>query len=121
MSKRNNYDFELGFFESLHQRMPKDLRVVSILAHLYTETGRIDAGLKMDRKLVRLSPQDPTAHYNLACSLALKLRQADAVAALRQAIELGYDDFDWMQHDPDLKDLQDYSGFLQLLADLKIG
>ncbi len=121
MGKRDNFDFELSFFESLHKRMPKDLRVVSILAHLYTETGRIDSGLKMDRKLVRLNPEDPTARYNLACSLALKLRKADAVIALREAVELGYDDFGWMCHDPDLKDLQDYAGFLQLLNDLKIG
>ena len=34
--------------------MPKDLRVASALAHIYTKAGRIDAGLKMDRKLVRL-------------------------------------------------------------------
>ena len=68
MAKRTEYDFELSFFEGLHRRMPKDVRVASILAHLYTKTGQLDDGLKMDRKLVRLNPQDPVAHYNLACS-----------------------------------------------------
>lgn len=121
MGKRDKFGFEISFFESLHKRMPKDVRVASVLAHLYTETGYFDLGLKMDRKLVRLSPQDSTVRYNLACSLALKLRQAQAVAALREAIELGYDDLDWMCHDPDLKDLQHYAGFLKLLSDLKIG
>jgi Flp pilus assembly protein TadD len=121
MAKRENFDFELSFFESLHKRMPKDVRVVSILAHIYTKVGRIDSGLKMDRKLVRMSPEDSTAHYNLACSLALKNRKAEAVSMLRAAITLGYEDFNWMRHDPDLLCLQEYSGFLELLRDLKIG
>ncbi len=121
MAKRENFDFELSFFESLHKRIPKDVRVASILAHIYTKMGRIDAGLKMDRKLVRLTPEDPTAFYNLACSLALKGRKADAVKVLREAITLGYEDFNWMRHDPDLLDLQEYPGFLELLDDLEIG
>lgn len=121
MSKRENHAFELGFFESLHKRMPKDVRVVSILAHLYTQTDQFDSGLKMDRKLVRLTPEDPTAHYNLACSLALKGRKADAVKVLRTAVTFGYSDFEWMCHDPDLNSIQKYPGFLQLLRDLEIG
>ncbi len=121
MSTRTNLDFELSFFESLHQRMPKDVQVASILAHIYTKVGRIDSGLKMDRKLVRLDPEDPTAHYNLACSLSLKGRKADAVKVLRAAIALGYKDFHWMQHDPDLNGLMEYPGFRELLDDLGIG
>jgi Flp pilus assembly protein TadD len=121
MSTRGNFEFELSFFESLHGRMPKDVQVASILAHIYTKAGRIDSGLKMDRKLVRLDPEDPTAHYNLACSLSLKGRSAEAVKVLREAIALGYKDFHWMQHDPDLADLADYPGFLRLLDDLEIG
>ena len=75
----------------------------------------------MDRKLVRLNPGDPTAHYNLACSLSLKGRKADAVKVLRSAISLGYKDFHWMQRDSDLKGLRNYSGFQELLIDLGIG
>ena len=118
MSTRGDYDFEVGFFESLQKRMPSDVRVVSMLAHLYTKTGRVDDGLRMDRKLVRLQPDEPISHYNLACSLALKHHlYADAVRCLRTAITLGYSDFHWMQHDPDLADLQDHPSYLALLAE----
>jgi hypothetical protein len=40
---------------------------------------------------------------------------------LRTAILLGYKDFHWMQHDPDLNGLSNYSGFRDLLTDLEIG
>lgn len=116
--KTDKLDFELGFFEDLYRRMPEDIRIVSMLAHLYTETGRVDQGLRMDRKLVRLNPEDPTVHYNLACSLALKDRKADALKSLRTAITFGYNDFVWMCHDPDLANLHPYRGFAKLCDDL---
>lgn len=121
MSKRDQYDFEIGFFEDLHRRMPRDVKTASILAHLYTEVGQIEDGLRIDRKLVRLTPEDPTAHYNLACSLALKERLNDAVAALRNAVTFGYQDFKWMREDPDLASLQEYPAFLNFLSELGIG
>ena len=76
-------------------------------------------GLRMDRKLVRLLPSDATAHYNLACSLALVKRKAEALRSLRQAVELGYRDFDWMQQDPDLEGLKNHPLFLALLEHSK--
>lgn len=115
------YAFELGFYEGLHKRMPRDLKVVSILAQLYTESGQIENGLKMDRKIVRLSPNDPTAHYNLACSLALKGRCRDAMQSLTAAVTLGYVDYHWMRHDPDLAALQEYAPFKRLVHELEIG
>ena len=121
MLKRDSFDFELSFFKDLHKRMPKDVRVVSMLAHLYTQTGQLDAGLRLDRKLVRLTPEDPTVHYNLACSLALKKRKPDAIKALRTAITFGYDDYVWMCNDPDLAELHEYGAFLKLCDELGIG
>lgn len=116
---KNDYAFELEFFECLHGRLPKDPSVVEILGGLYSKTGRIDEGLKMDRKLVRLTPDNATAHYNLACSLALKRRKADAVRALQKAVELGYHDIDWMQSDPDLQNLQEHPAYQALVSELE--
>ena len=118
--KADKLNFELSFFEDLHKSMPKDVRIASVLAHLYTETGQIDQGLRIDRKLARLSPENPTVHYNLACSLALKNRKADALKSLQTAITFGYSDFVWMLNDPDLENVHAYSGFKKMCADLGI-
>jgi len=91
------------------------VRVVSILAHLYTQSGRIDEGLKMDRKLVRLQPDDPTTHYNLACSLSLMSDLTSSFKALKRAIELGYDDLMFMNGDPDLSNLRGDNRFKALV------
>ena len=117
--KAHDPEFEMRFYESVLRRNPAYTEVVEILGGLYTKHGRIAAGLKMDRKLVKLQPVNATAHYNLACSLALSKRKTDALRALRHAIELGYRDFDWMQQDPDLEVLKTHPEFLALLEQLK--
>lgn len=113
--KEPDYAFEIEFYEHILQGNPKDRQVVELLGGLYTKVGRIDDGLKMDRKLVRLMPDNPVAHYNLACSLALKGRKKDSVEALETAIAKGYEDFDWLLKDEDLYSLGDYQPFLDLL------
>ena len=114
-----DHEFEIRFFESVLRRNPSYDDVIEILGSLYTKHGRIADGLKMDRKLVKLQPANATAHYNLACSLALSKRKSDALRSLLQAVQLGYQDFDWMQQDPDLDPLKSHPAFVALLAQLK--
>ena len=117
--KSRDLEFEIVFFESVLRREPDYAIVVEILGGHYTRQGRIADGLRMDRKLVRLQPANATARYNLACSLALSQRKGDALRELRQAVELGYRDFDWMQQDPDLEALKAHPEFRALLLQLK--
>jgi hypothetical protein len=121
MPKDKNYDpeFEMRFFESVLSRDGSYTEVIEILGGLYTKHGRIADGLKMDRRLVKLQPANATAHYNLACSLALSHRKTDALRSLQQAIALGYRDYDWMMQDPDLEELKSRPDFLALLDQLK--
>jgi hypothetical protein len=111
--------FEIGFLESVHRHDPECVEVIEILGGLYTKVGRIADGLRMDRRLVRLQPANATAHYNLACSLALSKRNADALRSLRVAVRLGYQDFEWMSHDPDLQGLKRTPEFGAIVAQLK--
>lgn len=112
------FSFEIDFFENLSRRDPKDLRVLEALAHLYTRSGRISDGLRIDRRIVRHDPRNPVAHYNLACSLALRNRKKEAVEALRDAIERGYSDAEWMLRDGDLENLKGYAPFEMLVREV---
>jgi predicted Zn-dependent protease len=119
MSRKDDPAFDIAFFESVLKREPGYEDVIELLGGLYTKTGRIADGLKMDRKLVKLQPDNATARYNLACSLALSKRKADALRALLEAVHLGYTDYDWMSQDPDLESLKNAREFKALLAQLK--
>jgi tetratricopeptide (TPR) repeat protein len=119
MARAHAPECAIRFFESVLKRDPRYADVVEILGGLYTKHGRISDGLKMDRRLVRLQPDNATAHYNLACSLALVKRKADALKSLEDAVKLGYRDYDWMQQDPDLDALKADPQFKALIEQLK--
>lgn len=112
--------FEIQFFESVLRRHARDVRALTQLGHLYTAEGRIDDGLGVDRRLVRLRPEDPLAYYNLACSLALKRQKPQAMRALRKAVDLGYDDPDFLYQDSDLACLHSLKSFRNLIEELKL-
>ena len=78
--------------------------------------GRYEAGLEIDRELARVCPADPLSWYNLGCSLALVGRKDEAFDALSKAVEMGYDDYDWMRRDQDLSSLWDDPRFESLLS-----
>ena len=116
---KRDLEFETRFYESVLRRDRSYVDVIELLGGLYTKQGRVAEGLKMDRRLVRLQPRNATAHYNLACSLALSKRKPDALRSLHRAIELGYTDLEWMQQDPDLAGLKGDLEFERLLLLLK--
>lgn len=104
-----DYQFEIEFLQSIRNRQPNDLPVLEMLASYLTRAGYLNQGLEIDQQIVQLDPENPTSHYNLACSHALKDDFPNALQSLQQAIELGYDDFDWMRQDPDLETLRQHT------------
>jgi tetratricopeptide (TPR) repeat protein len=82
-NERQQIDFELEFFTGILDRYPDYVDVLRVYGNLLTRRGRTLDGLDIDRRLVRLRPQDPVAHYNIACSLCLLKKHEQALAALR--------------------------------------
>ncbi|HMP01172.1 MAG TPA: hypothetical protein PKD86_02560 [Gemmatales bacterium] len=110
-------DFEIEFFQAVLERYPEYVDVLRVLGNALTLRGRFAEGLEVDKRLTQLRPQEALAHYNLACSHSL-LHQVDAAfAALRRAIELGYDDFAYMERDSDLDNIRSDPRYRKLLLE----
>lgn len=108
-------DFEINFYEKLLQEHPSFVDALMALGETYTRRGWHEKGLAVDRQLTQLKPHEPVVWYNLACSLSLLKRFDESLDALRQAIGLGYDDFEYLLKDPDLSGLRQLPKFRQLL------
>lgn len=115
---RLGLEFLAGILAVEIERHPNNVEALAELGHVYTRQGLIERGLAIDRSLARLVPDSPTVHYNLACSLALLARAAEALASLERAIELGYSDPDFLRADDDLASLRGEKRFEELLAAL---
>ena len=108
-------DFEILFYEGVIKRVPDYVEALIPLAEAYTRKGLFEKGLEIDKRLSVLCKDDPVVHYNLACSLALVGLKKEALKALKQAIDLGYLDFNHLRKDPDLKSLHDEPEFKKLV------
>jgi tetratricopeptide (TPR) repeat protein len=106
---------ELEFLENIARRLPEDTEVLRALADMYTRTGDYTEGLRIDERLSHLCSEDPMVWYNFGCSLALVQRTEDALEALSRALELGYDDYEWMKKDADLTSLHGDPRFESML------
>jgi len=69
------------------------------------------------QSMIDLAPQNPLAHYNLACAEALLGELNEAVASLKRAIESGYSNLQHMIQDTDLTAVRNLPEF-QALVDL---
>lgn len=113
----NQLDFELQYYGDLLTRSPDYVDVLRILGSLLSLKGLFREGLKIDKRIVRLRPEDALAHYNLACSYALLKRADLSLKTLRKAVELGYRDFRYMREDHDLEAVKQDPRFRQLLRE----
>lgn len=110
--------FLADFYEVETRRHPANLDALAELGELHTRLGHYEQGLAVDRQLVRLVPENPTVHYNLACSLARLGHREEALDALEQAVQRGYSDSEFMLGDEDLKCLRGEARFAQLVRRL---
>ena len=116
---RAGQEFLAGFYRKETELHPQNVGALAELAHILTRLGRLEEGLATDRQLLRLAPENPTVHYNLACSLSLLGQPDGALDALEKAVELGYDDAEHLVCDPDLDSLHRELRFQRLLRKLE--
>jgi tetratricopeptide (TPR) repeat protein len=107
--------FMVEFLGRALERHPDNLDALAELGQAYTRLGRIEEGLEVDERLARLVPENPTVHYNLACSLAMLGQLDTALDALEKAVRLGYDDAGFLREDEDLASLRGESRFRELM------
>ena len=113
---KDDLDFEISFYEELIKDKPDFVAALIPLGDAYTKRGLYKKGLEVDKKLARLKPEDPLIHYNLACSYSLLKMVEQALQALKKAIDLGYQDFSFMEADTDLDNVRKDSRYKKLIS-----
>ena len=112
-------DVKIAFMEGVVRRDSRYVEALQILGDHYTQRGRFEYSLKVDKKLSRLEPRNPLVYYNLACSYSLNAEYDMAASALEKALALGYRDFKWLAKDPDLFRLRKHPVYRMIEAKIR--
>ncbi|RMG14696.1 MAG: hypothetical protein D6731_09880 [Planctomycetota bacterium] len=80
---------------------------------------RLDEAERAFKACVEIFPQQPVAHYNLACTYSQAGKEAQAVTELRECFRLGFKDLTHMARDVDLDPLRRSALFRKALSDFE--
>ena len=116
--RQSQNDFEIELFQGLLARNPDYVEVLKVLANNLAAKGDREGSLEVDRRLVRLRPNDAAAHYNFACSLCVMGSIDEAMDNLERALALGYSNLEYLTEDRDLISLHREPRFLRMLERL---
>jgi tetratricopeptide (TPR) repeat protein len=115
LREQSQIDFELEFLGRILEREPFFVDALRAHATNLAAKGQYGRALQIDRRLVRLIPEDSIAWYNLACSFAVLGMIEPSFSALQTALELGYRTASRLRRDRDLKLLRRDPRFARLL------
>jgi len=112
-------EFEVAFLEGILESEPFHEQALAFLGNAYTRLGRYEDGLRIDERIVRMFPNDPTGLYNLECSYSLLDRIDEALDALSRAADNGYTDLVHMLKDEDLASVRSDARFADIVRNMQ--
>jgi tetratricopeptide (TPR) repeat protein len=115
LREQSQLDFEIEFLGRLLDRDPYFVDALRVQATNLATKGQYARALQLDRRLVRLTPEDAIAWYNLACSYTVLGMIDPGFFAIQRALELGYGCANRLRRDPDLKALRRDPRFERLM------
>jgi adenylate cyclase len=90
---------------------PDDPRACIIGAVAYANLHDNDRAQELAGRAMQVDPEDPMLLYNVACTYARMDKPDDALNALEKAVEKGWGDKEWIEHDSDMDSLRDLPKF----------
>ena len=103
------------FYPNYLLHHPDDSRAHQFYAFTLKRLGRLEESKKEMQKGIEQNPNDPIIVYNAACYYALLDDKKAAIKNLKKAINNGFENYNYLKHDPDLDNLQKYPEFIELM------
>ncbi|MFO7674480.1 MAG: tetratricopeptide repeat protein [Lutibacter sp.] len=105
------------FYPNYLRHHPDDSRAHQFYAFTLKRLGRLEEAKKEMQKGIEQNPNDPIIVYNAACFYALIEDKTAAIENLKKAIGNGFENYNYIKHDPDLNILKNEPEFIALMKD----
>ncbi len=102
------------FYPNYLLHHPDDSRAHQFYAFTLLRLGQLEEAKKEMQKGIAQNPKDPIIAYNTACFYALIDDKKAAIENLKIAMDNGFENYDYLRHDPDLNSLKTEPEFIAI-------
>lgn len=103
------------FYPTYLLHHPDDSRAHQFYGFTLKRLGRLEEAKIEMQKGIEQNPNDPIIIYNAACFYALIDDKKAAIENLKRAINVGFGNYEYVKHDPDLNSLKKEPEFIELM------
>ena len=96
----------------------QQIQILFKIAVRFAGEKQFDPAIDLFRKILVIAPEKPIIYYNISCLYARKNQNTEAIDWLRQAVAHGYDQWDNLRNDPDMKNIIDEPYVRELIKGL---
>jgi adenylate cyclase len=94
---------------------PDDARAHMYYAVTLTLKGKDQQARDEAAKALELSPDDPVMMFNAACFYARLGEKELALKMIKNAVSTGFELYEWLRRDPDLDNIRNEQGFIEIM------
>ncbi len=105
----------LDFFPKYLNKIPEDSRAHIFYAQQLLLGGKKEIAKEEINVALDLSPDDNVMQYNAACMYSRMDEKKEAIDVLNRIIAAGFANFEWIKRDPDLENIKNEPGYLELM------
>ncbi|MCP4668729.1 MAG: tetratricopeptide repeat protein, partial [Deltaproteobacteria bacterium] len=105
----------IGEYQKALFIQPGFIPALNDLALAYISKREYDEALPLCMKMIELRPDNYVAYYNIACMYARQDKVEESVHWLKQAVERGFKDWEFLKKDKDLENIRNTSYFKGLI------
>lgn len=120
LMKNHAFDEAIREFTLAIEQRPNFEASYSNRAAAFIAQKKFDEAREDLNKAHSINPNHPVVHYNFAALYSLQNQTDRSVASLDKALELGFNDFAFLQQDPDLDNVRKSREFKKVLKKHKV-
>lgn len=106
-------------YREMARRHPDDAQAWFMLGFSVHYQGRYDEARQLFLDAEKLGSNKGLVHYNLACGYAQQGEEKKALQELKIAMEVGFNQPDWAEEDPDLESIRMNEQFHKIVNQMR--
>jgi len=114
--KRRDFDKSIYQYQKALSIQQDAVPVLNNLAIVYMAKRDYEKAVSVFNRIADLQPDNASVYYNIACMYSIQNRTKESLDSLKRAVEKGYDNWDHIKADKDLKNIRNSLYYKEIMG-----